>query len=124
MATHSNILCWKIPLIEERVLMNNTAFILTVPLIVVLKTHMPEYCSDKGTIRVILVPLDCETFAPCFISLHMFQCLLLFGNLNRICVLLLCEKNFFFFESASGLISILTLQGGVTVCPADGKVAP
>ena len=78
-ATHSNILCWKIPLIEERMLMNNTVFILTVPLIVVLKTHMPEYCSDKGTISVILVPLDCETFAPCFISLHMFQCLLLYG---------------------------------------------
>ena len=27
-------------------------------------------------------------------------------------------------ENASGLISTLTLQGGVSVCPEDGKVAP
>ena len=59
--------------------MNNTAFILTVPLTVVLKTHMPEYSSDKGTICMISVPLDCEIFAPSFMSLHMFQCLLLYS---------------------------------------------
>ena len=59
--------------------MNNTTFILKVPLIVVLKTHMPEYCSDKGTLCLTSVPLDCETVAPCFMSLHMFQCRLLYS---------------------------------------------
>ena len=31
-------------------------------------------------------------FASCFISLGIFQCLLVYGNLNRTCILLLCEN--------------------------------
>ena len=42
---------------------------------------------------MISIPLHCGIFAPCFMSLDMFQCLLMYshGNLNRICILLVCE---------------------------------
>ena len=40
---------------------------------------------------MISVTLDRQIFAPCFMSLDMFQCLLVYSlqNLNRICILLL-----------------------------------
>ena len=40
---------------------------------------------------MISVTLDGQIFAPCFMSLDMFQCLLVYSlqNLNRICILLL-----------------------------------
>ena len=43
---------------------------------------------------MISIPLDHGIFAPCFMSLNMCQCLLFFtyGNLNRTCILLLCEN--------------------------------
>ena len=43
---------------------------------------------------MISIPLDHEIFAPCFMSLDMFQCLLViaYGNLNKIHTLLLCEN--------------------------------
>jgi len=41
---------------------------------------------------MILIPLDHDIFVPCFMSLDVFQCLLVYGNLKRICILLLCEN--------------------------------
>ena len=43
----------------------------------------------------IPIPLDHEIFAPGFMSLDMFQCLLVFidyGNLNKTYILLFCEN--------------------------------
>ena len=42
---------------------------------------------------MISIPLDHEISAPGLLSLDMFQCLLVYGNLNRICILLLCENH-------------------------------
>jgi len=43
---------------------------------------------------MISISLDHEIFAPCFMPLDMFQCLLVYSlwELNRICILLLCEN--------------------------------
>ena len=44
---------------------------------------------------MISIPLDHEIFAPCFMSLNMFQCLLVYNlweHEYRICALLLCEN--------------------------------
>ena len=43
---------------------------------------------------MISVPLDHDIFASCFMSLDMFQCLLViaYGNLNKVHTLLLCEN--------------------------------
>ena len=38
---------------------------------------------------MILIPLDHEIFPPYFMSLDIFQCLLVY---SRICILLLCEN--------------------------------
>ena len=36
--------------------------------------------------------LDHETFAPCFTSCPCVSWLIVYGNLNKICILLLCEN--------------------------------
>ena len=43
---------------------------------------------------MISIPLDRDIFAPCFMSLDMFQCFLVYSlwELNKICILLLCEN--------------------------------
>ena len=42
---------------------------------------------------MISIPLDHEIFAPGLMFLGMFQCLLVHkGNLDRFCILLLCEN--------------------------------
>ena len=43
---------------------------------------------------MISIPLDHEIFALCFMSLDMFQFswFIVYENLNRICILLLCEN--------------------------------
>ena len=45
---------------------------------------------------------------PCFMSLGMFQCLLVYGNLNRICILLLCENciNIHYVELVYGVFQV------------------
>lgn len=42
---------------------------------------------------MVLIPLDHDIFVPCFMSLHVFQCLLVYENLKRIYILLLCENH-------------------------------
>ena len=48
----------------------------------------------KRTDYIISIPLDHEIFVACFMCLDMFQCLwfIVYGNLNRIYILLLCEN--------------------------------
>ena len=41
---------------------------------------------------MISIPLDYEISAPCFMSLGIFQWSPSLCNLNRICILLLCEN--------------------------------
>ena len=54
---------------------------------------------------MISVPLDHQIFAPCFMSLDMFQCLLVYSlwNLNKICILLLDEET---METVTVFISL------------------
>ena len=54
-------------------------------------------------------PLDHEIFAPRFMSLDMFQCLIVVhGNLNRVCILLLCENciNLSYVESVHSAFQV------------------
>ena len=54
---------------------------------------------------MISVPLDHQIFAPCFMSLDMFQCLLVYSlwNMNKICILLLDEET---METVTVFISL------------------
>ena len=53
-----------------------------------------EKKKKKKRLCMILIPLDHETFTPCFMFLECFIAywLIVYGNLNRICILLLCEN--------------------------------
>ena len=53
-----------------------------------------ENDSEKGNrLRRIAIPSNHGIFAPSYMSLDMLKCLLVYRNLNRICILLLCENS-------------------------------
>ena len=57
--------------------------------------HCVQWQSFKMNLScMISIPLDHEIFTPCFTFLDMFQCLqfTVYGDLNRICILLVCEN--------------------------------
>ena len=63
-------------------------------LLILISNIIPQWKENR--LCIISVLLDHKIFASCFMSLDMFQCLLVYrssyGNLNQICILLLCEN--------------------------------